>query len=458
MSRKQDLLDFINTPSTSPTMAELQKDAREQLEQLERAEASANPSVDADINFAITELRKALQETAGQGAVDKKEVEDLINKELKGFKVGIKNLDTSVKELISTTQTIQVVNWQDVKVMLDGKGKPRRIFDVILSDFEAGNNVYLYGGAGTGKTYIVGEIADSINYKLITINCNQFTSPLDILGGQTIEGYQEGRLTEAWGNLFMPEINPKTGQPYSGALLLLDELPKIDPNTAGLLNDGLSKIKDPLKEKDGKIFGPTITNGRGKAIDKKKIFVIATGNSKLNEADKDYEANFKQDLSLQDRFAGSTYELIIDPAYELKNIMSGVNVNGQVTDFVFIFNFLFKLRTAIQENNYSSRAFVSTRSMVSFRDTYIAYRLNELQGDKQIPRPKTLQDAVRSFMDLFTEDQRTVLSQAIDLPQFMTLIDVKNKLPLSDLTSDMDKQEAQALIQAFDLKNANKIR
>ena len=455
MSIKTDLLDIINSPQVSDF---LKDDARERLKEIEILEAGANPSIDADINFAITELRKALQETAGQGSVEKKEVEDIVNKELKGFRVGIKNLDASVKDLISTTQTIQVVNWQDVKVMLDGKGKPRRIFDVILSDFEAGNNVYLYGGAGTGKTYIVGEIADSINYKLITINCNQFTSPLDILGGQTIEGYQEGRLTEAWGNLFMPEINQKTGQPYSGALLLLDELPKIDPNTAGLLNDGLSKIKDPLKEKDGKIYGPTITNGRGKAINKKNIFIVATGKSKLNEADKDYEANFKQDLSLQDRFAGSTYELIIDPSYELKNIMSGVNVNGQPTDFVFIFNFLFKLRTAIQENNYSSRAFVSTRSMVSFRDTYIAYRINETMGDKQIPRPKTLQIAVSSFMDLFTEDQRIVLSQAVDLPQFMTLIDVKNKLPLSDLTTDMDKQEAQALIQAFDLKNANKIR
>ena len=455
MSIKTDLLDIINSPQVSDF---LKDDARERLKEIEILEAGANPSIDADINFAITELRKALQETAGQGSVDKKEVEDIVNKELKGFRVGIKNLDASVKDLISTTQTIQVVNWQDVKVMLDGKGKPRRIFDVILSDFEAGNNVYLYGGAGTGKTYIVGEIADSINYKLITINCNQFTSPLDILGGQTIEGYQEGRLTEAWGNLFMPEINQKTGQPYSGALLLLDELPKIDPNTAGLLNDGLSKIKDPLKQKDGKIYGPTITNGRGKAINKKNIFIVATGNSKLNEADKDYEANFKQDLSLQDRFAGSTYELIIDPSYELKNIMSGVNVNGQPTDFVFIFNFLFKLRTAIQENNYSSRAFVSTRSMVSFRDTYIAYRINETMGDKQIPRPKTLQIAVSSFMDLFTEDQRIVLSQAVDLPQFMTLIDVKNKLPLSVLTTDMDKQEAQALIQAFDLKNANKIR
>ena len=456
MSRKTELLEIINSGQVDSEF--VLNEAKEELRKLIEIEAGANPSIDADINFAITELRKALQETAGQGSVDKKEVEDIVNKELKGFKVGIKNLDASVKDLISTTQTIQVVNWQDVKVMLDGKGKPRRIFDVILSDFEAGNNVYLYGGAGTGKTYIVGEIADSINYKLITINCNQFTSPLDILGGQTIEGYQEGRLTEAWGNLFMPEINQKTGQPYSGALLLLDELPKIDPNTAGLLNDGLSKVKDPLKQKDGKIYGPTITNGRGKAINKKNIFIVATGNSKLNEADKDYEANFKQDLSLQDRFAGSTYELIIDPSYELKNIMSGVNVNGQPTDFVFIFNFLFKLRTAIQENNYSSRAFVSTRSMVSFRDTYIAYRINETMGDKQIPRPKTLQIAVSSFMDLFTEDQRVVLSQAVDLPQFMTLIDVKNKLPLSDLTTDMDKQESQALIQAFDIKNANKIR
>lgn len=455
MSRKTELLELINSGQLSEFVL---NEAKEELRKLEEMEARANPSVDADINFAITELKKALEQSRTGGEVDKSEVEDIVNQELKRFKVGIKNLDTSVKDLISTTQTIQVVNWQDVKVMLDGKGKPRRIFDVILSDFEAGNNVYLYGGAGTGKTFIVGEIADSINYKLITINCNQFTSPLDILGGQTIEGYQEGRLSEAWGNLFMPEVNPKTGKPYSGALLLLDELPKIDPNTAGLLNDGLSKIKDPLKEKDGKIFGPTITNGRGKAISKKNIFIIATGNSKLNEADKDYEANFKQDLSLQDRFAGSTYELIIDPAYELKNIMSGVNVQGQVADFVFIFNFLFKLRTAIQENNYSSRAFVSTRSMVSFRDTYIAYRLNEKMGEKQIPRPKTLQIAVTSFMDLFTEDQRVVLSQAVDLPQFMTLIDVKNKMPLTELTTDMDKQEAQALIQAFDLKNANKIR
>jgi cobaltochelatase CobS len=124
-----------------------------------------------------------------------------------------------------------------------------KFFDIVLSDFEAGNNVYLYGGAGTGKTFIAGQIAKALNYKLVTLNCNQFTSPLDIIGGQTIEGYQEGRLTYAFGNLWNPnEVNEKTGKPYSGALLLLDELPKLDPNTAGDLNDGLSKIKETVEQ------------------------------------------------------------------------------------------------------------------------------------------------------------------------------------------------------------------
>ena len=100
------------------------------------------------------------------------------------------------------------------------------------------------------------------------------------------------------------EMNQRTGKYFSGAVLLLDELPKLDPNTAGVLNDGLSKIKDPSERtEDGLEIRPEITNGRGQIITKGNVFVIATGNSLLNEADVNYEANFKQDLSLQDRFA-----------------------------------------------------------------------------------------------------------------------------------------------------------
>jgi len=452
---KQQLLDVINDPNTAP---DIKADAESQLQKLESLEASdKTQQVDNDIKFAVDEFTQAIDKLAREG-VGKSEVRKIVDERLSKAKLGKKNLDKSLIDLIGKTQTIQIVNPQSVPVTTSD-GQKRRVFDLILSDMEAGNNVYLYGGAGTGKTYIAGQIAKALNYKLITLNCNQFTSPLDVIGGQTIEGYQEGRLTDAFGNLFMPEINPKTGKPYSGAVLLLDELPKLDPNTAGVLNDGLSKIKDPDEvADDGSVIRPTIQNGRGMVVSKGNIFVIATGNSLLNEADADYEANFKQDLSLQDRFAGSCYQLIIDPQYELDEIMSNFMVQGNIVNLTFIFNFLFRLRQAIEKNNFQSRAFVSQRLMVSFKDTYIAYRINAELGDEKIPRPKTLQDAVDSFLTLFTKQQRETLELEVDKKQFFDLIDNKNNLPLSDLASDEDKQLANVLINQFNTDNKGKVK
>lgn len=454
--KKEQLLDIINNPNIE---ADIKADAQMQLDKILALETEDEAEgVEQDILFAVKEFNKSIEKLANSG-VDKEKVEEILLDKFKTLKIGKKNLDSSILDLIGKTQTVQIVNWQNVKVKTSD-GKKRKIFDIVLSDFEAGNNVYLYGGAGTGKTFIAGQIAKALNYKLVTLNCNQFTSPLDIVGGQTIEGYQEGRLTYAFGNLWdANEVNPNTGKPYSGALLLLDELPKLDPNTAGVLNDGLSKIKDPIERSEsGREIMPTITNGRGEVISKKNIFVIATGNSLLNEADVNYEANFKQDLSLQDRFAGSTYELIIDPQYELENIMSNIKVGDEIASFTFIFNFLFKLRTSIEANNFTSRAFVSQRLMVSMRDTYIAYRLNEMQGENKISQPKTLQIAIKTFLDLFTEQQRTVIDSDVKTQEFYDLIDQKNKLPLSELTSDIDKKEAEMLIKKFEEDNKDKIK
>jgi len=454
--KKEQLLDIINNPNIE---ADIKADAQMQLDKILALETEdESQGVEQDILFAVKEFNKSIEKLANAG-VDKQKVEEILTDRFKTLKIGKKNLDSSILDLIGKTQTVQIVNWQNVKVKTSD-GKKRKIFDIVLSDFEAGNNVYLYGGAGTGKTFIAGQIAKALNYKLVTLNCNQFTSPLDIVGGQTIEGYQEGRLTYAFGNLWdASEVNPNTGKPYSGALLLLDELPKLDPNTAGVLNDGLSKIKDPIERSEsGREIMPTITNGRGQVISKKNIFVIATGNSLLNEADVNYEANFKQDLSLQDRFAGSTYELIIDPQYELDNIMSNIKVGDEITSFTFIFNFLFKLRTAIEKNNYSGRAFVSQRLMVSMRDTYIAYRLNEMQGANKISQPKTLQIAVKTFLDLFTEQQRSVLDTEVNTKEFYDLVDQKNKLSISDLTSETDKKEAEILIKQFEQTTKDKIK
>lgn len=318
----------------------------------------------------------------------------------------------------------------------------------------------------THNTYIAGIIAKRINYKLITLNCNQYTSPLDILGGQTIDGYQEGRLTEAWGNIDLG-LNAKN-QPYDGALLLLDELPKIDPNTAGLLNDGLAKIKDAvdvieLANKTTIEVQPTISNGKGQRIPRAKIFIIATGNSLLNEANKDYEANFKQDLSLQDRFAGSCYRITYNYKFEYDKIMTKISSKdfpeGTVIDMTFAFNFLAQLRQQIVDDRLTGIAFVSTRLMIVARDTFIAYLVNREETPNKIPRPKKLSEVVKSFLALFSEQQREslILKLNSQFKEFYAICEVKDVTPLDQLgkATELETATANLIIENAEAKYAS---
>lgn len=383
--------------------------AREFAQEKLAALRDPKPQVaDSEFSSLVQELGDLRTAIGDNSSITEEAVETLIDKEISGMRVELNQLAPDVVDMIRATQSITLVNFENFKVTV--AGAQRRLWDVILSDVEAGNNTYLYGGAGTGKTFMAKQIAKALNYRLYTINCNQFTSKLDILGGQTIEGYQEGVAVEAWGNLNMG-VNSRTKEPYSGALLLLDELPKIDPNSAGLLNDLLSTLKDPRdQDAEGNAIPPVIQNGRGEAISLGNLYIIATGNSKLNEADKDYEANFKQDLSLQDRFGGSTYQIFIDYSFELNGVMRNISWRGtkKIINLTFIFNFLAMLRNAINELGFEGRAFVSTRTMVSFRDTYMVFRQNT-SSKNPIPRVKTLADSIASFLSLFTEQQQAEL-------------------------------------------------
>jgi cobaltochelatase CobS len=302
----------------------------------------------------------------------------------------------------------------------------RPLMQKIVSDMLARNNVYLYGGAGTGKTFIAGQLADILGYQLITVNCNQFTSSLDLLGGQTIDGYQMGRLEMAWGNY------DQDGNSFNGAILLLDELPKIDPNTAGILNEALAKVKD--FKPDGRV--PQITNGKGKKVDLGNMFVIATGNVRLNETSVEYEANFKQDLSLQDRFSGSTYRIYVDYKNEAYKIMKG---------FAFIWIYMTKMREVILSEKWTGQAFVSIRIMISMRDTYLVYRNQNRKKigveEMELVEPKTLKQALDSFLSLFyTEDIVLKLKADTGYDEFIKTIKAKDKLPIDalDTKEEMD--------------------
>ena len=231
----------------------------------------------------------------------------------------------------------------------------------ITSDLLEGNNVYLMGKAGTGKTYLAEAIANSVmGQETYMINCSQWTSPIEIRGGQTIKGYEEGTLIKAWAN---------------GGILILDELPKLDPNTAGLLNAALAETAAQPKYDDANNVIertiPFITNGRGDKVYKGEGYpkgkvvpedlkfrfgVIATGNTDMMSVGNKYGGNQRQDYSLVDRFAGSYYYLEANPIQEMK------------LTYPYVYNICNALRKFLDSKDALQS--VSLRTMLNFNRTY----------------------------------------------------------------------------------------
>ena len=155
----------------------------------------------------IDTFKKSNTNSGVGNAINKDEIKKLIAETQKGGisgKVTYEDLDLSLQNKLSgqvqVKMTLTTPYTKGTGNKLDEQAIKRPLFQKLLSDFKARNNVYLYGGAGTGKTYIVEQLAKFLGYDYVEVNCNQFTSPLDLVGGQTIEGYQKGKLEMAWTN------------------------------------------------------------------------------------------------------------------------------------------------------------------------------------------------------------------------------------------------------------------
>lgn len=363
---------------------------------------------------ALLTVSKAMTQAslAGQN-LDEDAVKRAVREDLAVNKIQLNELDDTIQALLQGQKTqynITVTTPSGSTVtgtgVIDPATLANPLVQLILSDITARNNVYLYGPAGTGKTFVAEELAKMLGWELLTVTCNQFTSPLNLIGGQTIEGYQEGLVTRAWGNLDTRDVTQPDGtimkQNVPGNVLLLDELPKLDPNTAGVMNDALAKVK---RQKP-------IENGKGVKIPMKNCFIIATGNVKLNEIDEDYVANFKQDLSLQDRFVGSCYPILVQYTYQVDDIMKG---------FLYIWEYMTDLQKAIKAEGLSAQAFVSNRIMESLRDTQKVFAGNLNNAQLQpveaglLQKRKSLLQGVRSFLSLFSEDDREKLMQGVEI-------------------------------------------
>jgi Cdc6-like AAA superfamily ATPase len=418
---------------------------------------AAGVTQDPDAQAILDALNKAISKGFTSGVDVRKEIEEV----LKARKINETDLSDSLRALIQSSRKIELtitqLNAQPKVTSTTDAFLQKPLTQMLLSDMRARNNSYLYGAAGTGKTYMAEEIANLLGWTLITVNCSQYTSPLDILGGQTIEGYQEGRVSMAWENVIYESDG--SSRKIDGVVLLLDELPKIDPNTAGIMNDALAKVKN-FKEvpATGALIRPTIRNGKGVELSLQNLFVIATGNVPLNTIDPDYEANFKQDLSLQDRFVGSTYKIGYDYQFEFNNIMSG---------YAFIWIFLIKVREAIVELRAQSQAFVSMRIMINAKETYRTYRdvLDEIKTGKAnlISSPKTLIDTMDEFFNLFKPAQKESIIDMVGYEEFKRIVAEKNKMPYvhssnkvaNDFNTPAEIAEAQILIEKYKQSQSN---
>tara|TARA_B110000908_G_C10229721_1_gene439918 strand:- start:299 stop:1642 length:1344 start_codon:yes stop_codon:yes gene_type:complete len=391
--------------------------------------------------------------------IDEDEVRRIVRDEIQTDKITLSDLDDTVKSLFKaqpTTITLNIKQGASTRVvkktLSDVESRP--LVQKLLSDVLARNNSYLYGGAGTGKTFMANTLKKILDWNLVVINCNQFTSALELIGGQTIDGYQEGKVIRAYGNL-----NPDGSPMGKGCVLLLDELPKIDPNTAGILNSALASVGE---FQDGE--ASTIQNAKGDVIQRGDCFIMATGNSLLNTKDAEYEANFKQDLSLQDRFAGSTYEVFVNEQFEWNGILN--------QQWAFIFIYLTKLRKLIKDEGFTAKAFVSIRLMQSLQKTYNVYRqvidakgkvknfsqmadisftplINDgALGVVNSTSVKTVVDSMDEFFSLFSKEQSDILKEKSDYDAWKQIVREKDKFAMDLLNTDEELREVEDILNS----------
>jgi DNA replication protein DnaC len=362
-------------------------------------EENVSPLLRTILSTIATEMK------SGEGTgVDSPQVRQIIKDYLGTDKVKLNELDESVLDEIRKNQkTFLEIPGFSTPLEIKRSDADIPNFYEIIDDIMAGNNVYLIGEAGGGKTFTAEKIASILGRKYVTMNCSQYTSPLEILGGQSVEGFKQGKLIDCWKN---------------GKILILDEMPKLDPNTAGLFNDALAKSTKTKPNSESKINS---ANAEEPPIERNKDFgIIATGNIYPNTPPPEqYRGNNQQDLSLLDRFSGSVYFT------EFSEI-----TDEKTTRFKFLKDFLVGnyyeyirdvkegntprtprgLRTVIESIPAKNFALVSYRTNTSFRVAfeYELVRAIARKEGKNIPaNGKTLAKTFESYMVAFLNNRDT---------------------------------------------------
>jgi cobaltochelatase CobS len=399
--------------------------AERELAELGSASQISKPSQQVvqgggDTVTAILAALKTYMESNMGGGLDSESIRSMISEYLTKNKISLDDLDKSVLDEIKKNQMV-ILNIPNFGLKIEVSSEIADIPNLypIIDDVLAGNNVYLIGEAGGGKTYTAEMVAKLLKREYMIINCSQYTLPTEIVGGQTITGYQDGKLIDAW---------------RFGKILILDEMPRLDPNTAGLFNDALAKSTKTKPASESRINS---TNPKEAPFERNDNFaLIGTGNIYPNTPPPPkYKANQQQDLSLLDRFSGSVYQTMYDEKIDQKfcrfQFLYDMLVGNyyQYTEAVKNRTALPEpkgLRTVLKANNLDELAVVSYRTLVAFRVAfeYELVRALAKKNNTEVGHAngKTLEIAFNSFLVAFDESgKNTILTATKYTPAFIKM-------------------------------------
>lgn len=426
------------TPTATPTAT--------QTLPVPSAKIQASSNDEYGVQQIVQMMQTLMSEQGGGGAFDSVEVRNLIKTYLENDKVQLNELDQKVIDFIKQNQkiTLELPAFGMNIEMAEADSKIPNIY-AIIDDVLAGNNVYLIGDAGTGKTYSAEVVGNLLSRKVVTINCSQYTAPTEIIGGQTIEGYKEGKLIKAW---------------RDGDILILDEMPKLDPNTAGLFNDALAK-----SSKTRKMTKISSANPDDPQFERNPNFAcIATGNIYPNSPDtRRYVGNNQQDLSLLDRFSGSVYFVEFSNYQDQKSCR---------------YNFLYEmlvgnyhkymeakrtgstlpiaqgLRTVMESLDMKNYALVSYRTLIAFRVAFeyeLVRAIAKSEGKTVTDEGKSVLKCFDSYLVAFPRDAKNTLISTTKFTE--SYIKLKVKEAIDTVIKNKDKMTGYVDILSKDIKS-----
>lgn len=150
-------------------------------------------------NSIITESKKIVE--AAKKVVDSSEKlsKELMEKHLKGIKDTYKDIKSDLISEISRGRSTIIINTTQ---SIDIKHMDHPKMEDVISTLYLNHKVMLVGPAGTGKTYMVAEIADRMKLPFYKYSCSRDSSVHDLLGYKQprSETYLETTFLNAYEN------------------------------------------------------------------------------------------------------------------------------------------------------------------------------------------------------------------------------------------------------------------